>query len=104
MLADTLLLFVRGFLQVAPISASTYFVSHDKPGSAVVVGFFISFLWWWNAGSAAHLTGIWWAGTYASGAAVGTWVGQVAAKKFTKWRTRPLPARVDIGGNLIDGR
>lgn len=79
-MTDMLLLALRGFLQVAPVSASTYFVSHDRPGWAVGVGFWISLIWWLNAGSASQLHGIGWAMVYASGAALGTWFGQVAAK------------------------
>ena len=72
--------FLRGTLQVTPVSASTYFVSHDQLHYAVGTGFIISFLWWQNAGSAAKRIGLKWALVYASGAALGTWLGQEVAK------------------------
>lgn len=79
-MADVVWLFARGFIQVAPVAASTYFVSHDRPWFAVAVGWWISFVWWWNAGSAAHLRGVEWAVTYATGAALGTFAGQMIAR------------------------
>src|SRR3990167_4997924 len=55
---DVLALVLRGFFQVAPVAASTYFVSHDRPTWAVGTGFLISLLWWTNAGTAAPLSGL----------------------------------------------
>jgi hypothetical protein len=77
---DLLWVFLRGFVQVAPVSMSTYFVSHDRPVFAVIVSWWISFIWWWNAGSASHLYGLEWAMTYATGAALGTWAGHRLAR------------------------
>lgn len=87
-MADAALLFLRGFVQVAPVAASTYFVSHDRHVYAVGTGFFISFCWWMNAGSASALHGFGWASVYACGAACGTWFGQVAAKWISKARNK----------------
>jgi hypothetical protein len=81
---ELLLLFGRGLVQVAPVAASTYFVSHDRPWLAVGVGWWISFLWWLNAGSASTLTGPYWAMAYATGAACGTFIGQMAARRLTR--------------------
>jgi hypothetical protein len=81
-IADVGLLLARGFLQVAPVAASTYFVSHDRPALAVGVGWWISFVWWMNAGSASTLTGPHWAFVYATGAALGTYAGQWAARQI----------------------
>lgn len=78
---DALLIFLRGFLQVCPVAASTYFVSHERPQWAAAVGWWISLIWWINAGSAAHLAGYRWAVCYATGAACGTAFGQWAAKR-----------------------
>ena len=97
-------LFLRAVVQVAPVAASTYFVSHDRPLYAVAVGWWISFVWWWNAGSAAQLTGLGWACTYATGAALGTWIGQLAARRLTqRTRRRRTVARVDVNGVVLDG-
>ena len=102
---DVLVLFARGFLQVAPVAASTYFVSHDRLHYATVTGFLISFLWWQNAGAAAHLVGLPWALVYASGAALGTWAGQWMAKRLTRVtvKARPPLPRHDVSGNWIEG-
>ena len=85
-MTDVMWLFLRGLIQVAPVAASTYFVSHDRPVFAVAVGWWISFVWWWNAGSAAHLSGLWWACSYASGAALGTYLGQLVARRLSDTR------------------
>ena len=103
---DVLALALRGFLQVAPVAASTYFVSHDRPLLAVGIGWWISFVWWMNAGSASALHGIGWATVYACGAAAGTYAGQVAAKWIADRRATPSrPERrcLDVSGNLMDG-
>ena len=81
---DILTLVLRGFFQVAPVAASTYFVSHDRPTWAVGTGFLISLLWWTNAGTAAHLSGLGWACAYATGAALGTWAGQRGARALIR--------------------
>lgn len=104
MIADALLLALRGFLQVAPVAASTYFVSHDRPGLAVGIGFWISLVWWLNAGSASSLHGIGWAAIYASGAACGTWTGQWAAKRVAERRvSKRQHSHTDVSGIPIDG-
>jgi hypothetical protein len=90
-IAEAALLVARGFLQVAPVAASTYFVSHDRPALAVGVGFWISFVWWMNAGSASTLTGPAWAAVYACGAAGGTYCGQWAAQRLSTRKNRKSP-------------
>ena len=101
---DAILLMARGFIQVAPVAASTYFVSHDRPVLAVAVGWWISFVWWWNAGSASALQGAWWACTYATGAAVGTYAGQALARRLTREnRQVPVAKSHDVHGVEMTG-
>lgn len=83
-MTDALLLVARGFIQVAPVAASTYFVSHDRLHYATATGFLISVVWYTNVGTAAHLLGWRWACLYACGAACGTWAGQRIAKRLTR--------------------
>ena len=112
-MGDALVIFLRGLIQVAPVAASTYFVSHDRPLLAVAVGWWISFVWWWNAGSAAHLSGWTWATVYACGAATGTYLGQRAAQRLTReYRQVPVSEthafanrepRMDVNGVEMTG-
>lgn len=80
-MSDALWLVVRAFVQVAPVAASTYFVSHDRMHYATAAGFLISTLWWLNASSAARKPGMRWALVYGTGAAMGTYCGQ----EFARW-------------------
>lgn len=98
---DAALIFLRGLIQVAPVAASTYFVSHDRPLWAVAVGWWISFVWWWNAGSAAHLSGLAWATVYACGAATGTYIGQRIAQRLTMPKAGTILPRVGIRDSRI---
>ena len=49
-------LLIRGFLQVAPVSANTVFIARGHYLYAALGAWLISFLWWLNAGSASTLT------------------------------------------------
>lgn len=89
-LADVALVALRGVVQVAPVSASTWFVAHGRIGWAVAVGWVISFVWWWNAGTAAAHAGPGWAAVYATGAAAGTWLGQALARRVSTKRCEAL--------------
>ena len=45
-------LLIRGFLQVAPVSANTVFISRGQYVHAALGAWLISFFWWLNAGNA----------------------------------------------------
>jgi hypothetical protein len=75
---------VRGFCQVAPVAASTYFVAHNQIGYAAACSFLISFIWWSNAGTSGKLAGMRWACAYASGAMLGTLFGM----RLAEWLAR----------------
>lgn len=83
MMPTLLRITARGFLQVAPVAASTYFVAHDRIGYAAACSFLISFVWWSNAGTSSKLPGQWWACAYATGATIGTLCGMLIARWFT---------------------
>lgn len=74
-------LFARGWLQVALVSANTYQVAHERYLGAFVIGFAISAVWWFNAGSSGKSRewqdGPW----YALGAATGT----ISGLWLTRW-------------------
>lgn len=72
---DYLRLFGRGFLIVALTSANVRQIAGGHYLHALVVGFGISYVWWFNSRSAAHsdlpLAGF----VYAMGAGLGTLTG-----------------------------
>lgn len=107
---DICLVFFRGFIQVTPVCASTYLIAKDRAALAAVVGWWISFVWWLNAGTAAAHTGPGWAAAYASGAFVGTIVGSAGAKVIMRLckrgpgqYSRVLSDRRDATGHHIGG-
>lgn len=68
-------LFGRGFLIVALTSANVRQISQGHYISALIVGFGISLVWWFNSRQAAH-SDLPFAGlVYASGAGLGTLTG-----------------------------
>ena len=73
---------LRGFIQVAPISASTMFISRGMYTYAMVTSFLISFLWWMNAGSASRLQSPLYAACYGTGAMLGTLCGMWVAGRL----------------------
>lgn len=75
---------VRGFCQVAPVAASTVFVSRGRFVHAGIAGFVISALWYSNVGTAAHLLGWQWAMMYAAGATAGTLSGMYLARRMSR--------------------
>lgn len=86
-------LILRGVAQVAPVGASQVACAHAGVAMArgaapeavaawaavAVVGFWISFVWWINAGSAARSSSWADAAAYGLGAAVGLVSGGLAA-------------------------
>jgi hypothetical protein len=75
------MLFGRGWLQVALVAANTYQIAHALYVGAFIIGFGISMVWWFNAGSSGRSTD-WRDGPfYALGAASGT----VSGLLLTRW-------------------
>jgi len=73
-------LFFRGWLIVSLVAHNTVAISSGDYPRAIVGGYLISLVWWWNARSAAHAKKSWQAGlVYAAGAALGTATGMWAA-------------------------
>ena len=65
-------LFLRGWLQVALVSANVVQVSQQRYGAAFVTGGAISLVWWHNAHSAGRNDVAGGGFAYALGAACGT--------------------------------
>jgi hypothetical protein len=72
-------IFGRAFLQVALVSANVSFLAQHNGPMAFATSFGLSYTWWGNARSAAHVQHPWARYSYALGAAVGTVTGMVLA-------------------------
>jgi hypothetical protein len=73
-------LWLRGFVQVSLVACQTTQIAHGKYDGAFVVGWLISFVWWWN--SSARREDVTGAGAvYALGAACGTVIGMWVGAK-----------------------
>ena len=79
-----LVMALRGFCQVGPVAASTYFIATGRVWHAAAASVLISVIWWTNAGTASHLAGMPWALYYGAGAGLGTLAGQFAARTLTQ--------------------
>lgn len=70
---------VRGFVQVFPVSVSTAAVASHHYPLAFCSGFLISFIWWRNVGANRMSQSPLDAGAYGLGAACGTVTGALFA-------------------------
>ena len=73
-------LFGRAFLQVALVALNVSQIAKGNYGGALVVGGAISFLWFRNARSAAHVELPGAALVYAAGAGIGTVTGMFLSR------------------------
>ena len=73
-------LLVRGFLQVAPVSANTVFIARGHYLYAALGAWLISFLWWLTAGSARAFNTWPAALVYGCGASCGVLCGMRVAR------------------------
>lgn len=67
--------FARGLLYVTLTAFNVGSISHAHYGQALAGGFVISWLWWRNSWTAAHLELPFGREAYAAGAALGTVLG-----------------------------
>ena len=74
-----IVVFCRAWLQVFLVALNVTNISQQQYGRAFLTGTALSAAWWFNAHSAAHVTGEWAWLVYALGAGAGTvsgmWVG-----------------------------
>ena len=78
-------LFGRGFTIVFLTACNAFQIAHEHYVGAGIVGFLISFVWWFNARTSAR-SDVAYAGlTYAFGAATGTVAGMASAIHFYHW-------------------
>lgn len=76
-------LFLTALFQVTFVAANVTFIAKALMVPMIITGFMISLIWTLNVKKVAF--GDWWDRvTYASGAALGTWVGFVASHLIIK--------------------
>lgn len=84
MMCDVLEMVLRGCLQVAPVSASTVFISRGQYGYAGCTAFLISFVWWLNAGTSSEYQSWEFAASYGVGASLGAILGMWISRRLTQ--------------------
>lgn len=70
---------LRGFIQVAPVGASTTFIAAHNILGAAICGFAISYVWYGNVNASVRQPTCGAAVAYASGAMLGTLAGMLIA-------------------------
>ena len=80
---DLIEILIRGAVQVAPVAAGTVFISRGRYISAAGTSFVISFMWWWNAGTASGYQSWAYAAVYALGASLGALLGMWGSRRYS---------------------